>query len=226
LSDIENVFDAIQRGTGVDPRLVRDEAVRWHLFNGAVRVVTKPAWERPKEIEAELEGILSDIRALKKRIRSADRHAVVLARQEATKKEKDDFERAIIEAKGDRTLNDKLSREYMQAMAEITPDRYVDRAAIKHLEEVERCFVRPIEVAIKAGPQGRGRPKNQHAHQMAEFAAEAFMLLTGEKPTYWNGTENAFSAMVSELFSIGGILADIRKPIEAAMSKLGQEAGI
>lgn len=221
-----NVFAAIERATGVDPNSVRDERRRMYLFNGAAMVFTPPAWKRPKEIEEELEGIRSDIRALKRRIQNADRFAMVLARREATKSNLKELEAEVEEAQGNHESISLAAERYFIKERAITPDKYVDRAAIEHLEEVEKCLVRPIEEAIELAPKGRGRPKNNRAHAIALYAARTYFWLTGEKPTFWNGTDNAFSILVEELFNIGNVVADIRKPIEAAMSKIDEGEGI
>ncbi len=221
-----DVFAAIERATGVDPNSVRDERLRTYLFNGAAMVFTPPAWTRPKDIEEELEGIRADIRALKKRIQNADRFAMVLARREATRPNLEALEAEIEEAQGNHEVITQAADRYFLKERAITPDKYVDKAAIKHLEEVEKCLVRPIEEAIEAAPKGRGRPKNNRAHAIASYAARSYLYLTGERPTFWNGTDNAFSILVDELFNVANIVADIRKPIEAAMSKLEQDEGI
>ncbi|MEO9463902.1 MULTISPECIES: hypothetical protein [Alphaproteobacteria] len=221
-----DVFEAIERATGVNPNTVRDERMRLYFFNGAAMVFSPPVWSRPKEIEEELEGIRADIRALKKRIHNVDRFAIGMARREATKQDLEQFTKEVIEAKDNQVMVDSLVEGYFAKMRAVTPDKYVDHAAIRHLEEMEKCLVRPIEVAIEASPKGRGRPKNNRAYEIASFAAKAYLHLTGEKPTFWNGTDNAFTILVEELFNLGSVLADIRKPIEAAMSKLEQGEGI
>lgn len=226
MSDRKNVFAAIERATGVHAKEVKNEETRHYLEVGVMRILFRPKWKRPAEIEKEIEGIRSDIRRLKKRIIAADPYALSLARRQATHSEEMRLFDEIELAAGNEEKIDEISDRYLTLMESISPDEYVDTAAIVHLESLEKGLVRPIEAAIEAAPHGRGRPQNVRAHQIALYAAKSYWLLTGEKPTFWNGTDNSFSQLVKELFAIGGVVADIRKPIESAMSKFDQEEGI
>lgn len=223
------VFEAIERATGVDPDKAPD-VLRDLAYKGAIMVIshTPQGWERPQEIEKELEGVLSDIRALRKRIIKLDGYSLSMARRR-----QDPLQEEIAKIDVAEVLRQLKSDLEAQGRGEQTPPRlwhqigdappienWVDKAALRHLDELEKCLIAPIEAAIASAPSGRGRPKNRRAYRIAEFAVGMFVRLTGEKPTYWNGTETKFSRLVEELFQIGGVKADIRKPIEAAMSKL------
>lgn len=218
----DQVFEAIKRATGKDVREIRDMDESWFFINGAVTVVLHPTWSKPGDVEAELEGVLQDLRSLRRRIENLDRHALVLARQAQTADRDKALEAQLVEKAGDFAAINQLLHDHEGAS--LDPRNYVDQAALRHIQQLEQCLVAPIERAIAAAPTGRGRPKNRRAYDIADFAAQAYFKLTQKPPTFWNGGATPFSRLVDDLFALGGVTADPRKPIEAAMSKMRPQA--
>lgn len=195
--------------------------VSWRIFVAGV----PPAWERPSGIEAEVDGIIRDIRRLKKRIGALDSFAKSSARREADRSEREKIEREMGEAavSGNRNaLSDALQR-YREISARAR-ETWVDIAALAKLDELEAALRAPAAMAISAAGTGAGRKRNRQAYHLALAAARAFKRLTGNEPTFWNGGETPFSRMLSEVYRCAGVTADMRTPVEAAMRELREES--
>lgn len=195
----------------------------WRIaeMHGAARV-----WERPGQIENQLEDARKNLTAAIEAVKNLDNFAKVLARNEALKERDQEFERQIVEigASG-LPQNEQIEQinNVIEAFPPIPPEEYIDHAAIAHLEKLRDALVRPIEAAIPSVQEGRGRPRNTRAYAVAEYAYLIFEELTGQKPTFWNGKETtAFGRMVEFLFEVYGIKSTVRKPIEAAMHKFNE----
>ena len=187
--------------------------------NSIFTAATPVAWQSPSKIETEIDGIISDIRRLRHRIKGLDGYALSLARQHAEKDEEREIIESLIASSGDaERIAEALKRldDFQRKPREL----WVDRAAIAHLDALEKALSEPARLAIAAAPVGAGRRPNRVAYRVALTAAVAFRDLTGSDPTFWNGGETPFSRMVADIYKCAGIKADLRKPIEAAMHKL------
>jgi len=175
-------------------------------------------WKRPGEIEKEIDGIVGDVRRLRRRIQSLDGYAMGIARREANRPERELAMQGIVDAVGDEEKM-RLAVEKLTA-CEKPQDQWVDFAALRHLDALEASLIAPAERAIARAGEGTGRPKNLDAYEVAFAAARAFQNITGTRPTYWNGGSTPFSRMLKRLYTEIGIEAHTRKPFEWAMSKL------
>lgn len=182
-------------------------------------------WERPKEIENQLEDARQKLRAAIEAVESLDNYAKFLARTEAAKERDAEFQkefvRAVESAKTPEGRNANPAK-LKERFPDPTPAEYVDHATVAQIKALSEALVRPIEAAIPLVQEGRGRPKNLRAYAVAEHAYLLFEELTGEKPTFWNARETTpFGRLVEYLFDAYGIKSTVRKPIEAAMHKFG-----
>ena len=182
--------------------------------------INRPYFRDPSKLEAEIDGIQRDIRKLVKRIEALDPRARMMARWRG------DGLDAIMEVLG--TASDPSAREdahkKWDELAEKPMEDWIDFRTLRQLRALEDALVRPIESAINAAPPGAGRRPNRRAYEVALAAAQAYRKLTNADPTFWNGGETPFSRMVRNIYECGGIEADIRKPILAAMHKLKHES--
>lgn len=180
------------------------------------------AWQKPSEIENQLENARKKIREAERAIAELDNYAKSLARLEADRNIDNDFQATIIEIDQSNLPDDVKTDRINQACSEwLSQDRpeWVDHAALGAMERLHHALSYPIEKAIPNTSTGSGRPPNRRAYLVAEYSYLIFQDLTGSTPTYWNGGETPFSRMVTGLYRIYGIRATLRKPIEAAMHK-------
>ncbi|MEH6787595.1 MAG: hypothetical protein V7673_09745 [Paracoccus sp. (in: a-proteobacteria)] len=177
------------------------------------------AWENPGKIEAEIDGIIRDLRKLRQRIVELDGYAKTLARKHAERKMERKIHDAIVASAGDPEKMTEAVRQFDE-FSRRPKELWVDIAALSHLDALEQALTGPAKVAIAANPPGAGRRPNRRAYRVALAAAHAFHALTGTNPTFWNGGETPFSRMVADIYRCAGIKADLRKPIEAAMHDL------
>jgi hypothetical protein len=177
------------------------------------------AWESPTKIEKEIDGIIRDIRKLRKRISALDGYAASLARRHAQRHEEQAINDAIVASAQDPEKLEEALKQFDEFSTR-PKELWVDFAALAHLDALEQALIKPAEVAIAASPPGAGRRPNRRAYRVALATARAFRDLTGENPTFWNGGETPFSRMLAEIYRSAGIKADLRKPIEAAMHEL------
>lgn len=185
------------------------------IFGSAIPL----AWEKPNRIEAEIDGIIRDIRKLRQRIGALDGYAKALARKHAERETEQEINDIIVASAGDRVKMAEAVRQFDE-FCRHPKELWVDIAALSHLEALEQALTKPAEVAIAATPPGAGRRPNRRAYRVAFEAARAFQDLTGTNPTFWNRGETPFSRMVADIYRCSGIKADLRKPIEAAMHEL------
>ena len=177
------------------------------------------AWENPGRIEAEIDGIIRDLRKLRQRIVALDGYAKSMARKHAERETEQEIHDAIVASAGDTERMAEAVRKFDE-FSRRPKELWVDIAALSHLEALEKALTKPAELAIAATPAGAGRRPNRRAYRVALAAAHAFSALTGTNPTFWNGGETPFSRMVADIYRCEGIKADLRKPIEAAMHEL------
>ncbi|CAM5419941.1 hypothetical protein FALB51S_02491 [Frigidibacter albus] len=183
------------------------------------RAAMPTSWEKPSKIEAEIDGVIRDIRKLRQRILNLDSYAKALARSHAIAPEREVQYRTLAESAADAAI----IAEAVAKLDEIDKrpkETWVDFAAVAHLDALANALVKPAQTAIELAPPGAGRRPNRQAYRVAAAAARAFRDLTGTDPTFWNGGETPFSRMVAEIYRCAGIEADLRKPIEAAMHEL------
>jgi hypothetical protein len=205
----------VDLGTCERPKADEIRSKALEVFTSAVPL----AWENPGKVEAEIDGILRDIRKLRSSIAGLDGYSKSLARIHAEKDQRQKIDAKIIASAGDPERHAEAIRQFLEFSA--TPkEQWVDIAALANLEALEQALIRPAEVAIAASPPGAGRRPNRRAYRVAFAAAHVFRDLTGADPTFWNGGETPFSRMVRSIYSCAGIKADLRKPIEAAMREL------
>lgn len=186
---------------------------------GAARI-----WERPGDIEDQLENARSKLSEAISAVESLDGFAKALARREATVEQDRQFEStlaAIADGPGSKEEKQRQLSEAVLANPPLESSQYVDNAAIEKMKALRKALERPITQAIPIAHTGPGRPKNLRAYLVAEHAYLLFEVLTQSRPTFWNGGETPFSRLVDFLFQAYGINSTIRKPIEAAMHKFG-----
>lgn len=185
-------------------------------------------WERPGQIESELEDARKKLMAAIEAVENLDNDAKALARSEALKERDAEFERqiaAVFADGGSQSEQLEKMNSVIQAFPPIPTSEYVDYAAIAQIKTLSAALVRPIEAAIPLVQEGAGRPRNIRAYAVAEHAYLIFEELTGQKPTFWNAKETTpFGRMVEQLFAAYGVKSTVRKPIEAAMHKFGANA--
>lgn len=177
------------------------------------------AWEKPGKVETEIDGIIRDVRKLRRRIVALDGYAKAMARKDAERETEREIHDAIVASAGDPVKLAEAVRR-LDEFSKRPKELWVDFAALSHLDALEQALAKPAETAIAATPSGAGRRPNRRAYRVALVAARAFQDLTGTKPTFWNGGETPFSRMVAEIYRCAGIKADLRKPIEAAMHEM------
>ncbi len=220
---IRRIIDAIVLATG---KAEHDwpEAVSDSVHLRIAKMLTAPAWSKPKDAEAEIDAILRDVRGLRRRVQGLHHHTAALARQAKDAREREDALNRVAVAADESDLVaharavDELKRIMFQPK-----EQWVDFAALHHLDALERCLTVAAGDVIEAAPSGRGRPANRHANRAALEAARIYIGITGEMPTFWNGGSTPFSRLVDEVFAVAGISVQLRQPIEAAMRKLRAE---
>ncbi|WP_101067709.1 hypothetical protein [Roseovarius salinarum] len=184
-------------------------------------------WERPGEIETQLEDARKKLAAAIEAIEKLDNYARVQARREALKERDAEFERqlaAIAESGAPRDEQLERMNRVIEAFQTVPREEWIDYAAIAQIKALSAALTRPIEQAIPMVQEGRGRPRNLRAYAVAEHAYVIFEELTGQKPTFWNAKETTpFGRIVQQLFNVYGIKSNVRKPIEAAMHKFSSE---
>jgi hypothetical protein len=184
-------------------------------------------WTKPSKIEAEVEDARRKLSDAIAAIKAIDGYAKALARQEASRDRDAAFHAQIIEVGQREISNDEkitLMNEICAAHQPQPVAEWVDYSVIAAMEKLRNALAYPVKLAIPNASTGRGRPANRRAYRVADCAYRIFSDLTGEKPTFWNGGETAFSRLVTGLFAIYGIHSTLRKPIEAAMHKYSDPA--
>lgn len=177
--------------------------------------------KEPRKIEREVDQIIKDIRSLRKRISALDDYARSCARRAADRPEFKDVLEAIADSECDpEAMNAAVQR--FETLSQKPRSEWVDFAALHHLDALETAMRDLGLQAIARTSPGAGRRGNQHAHKVAFAAAKAYVDLTGEQPTFWNGGSTPFSRMIERLFAELEIKAGIRGPVEAAMQKLNE----
>jgi len=186
------------------------------------------AWERPGQIEQDIEAARNKLKAAIRAVEKLDGYAKALARTEALKERDAERDRRMAEiGQGDAPQDDKIiaMTKVVEAFPSIPAQEWVDLAAVAKMKELFNALVRPIEAAIPHVQDGRGRKRNRRAYAVAEHAYLLFLDLTGDRPTFWNGDATTpYGRLVEYLFAAYGIKSTLRKPIEAAMHKFSANA--
>ncbi|TGN58590.1 hypothetical protein E4L95_12325 [Paracoccus liaowanqingii] len=218
---LSSAYEIAQGVLGVDLRQISDLEERFIWMQRMNRAIRGPAFSQPKQIEAEVEGIRKDIRKLRQRIEALGHETLVMARQASQAAEYKAAEKRIAEASAAR--DDEKMMAAAKAFVELgdNPKDWHDIAAARHLAALEEGFRECAKVAVELAPIQSGRPKNQHAYMVAEFAVQSFTHFTGQKAGFWNGGDTPFMRYTADLCDAAGVKADLRTPIEAAMRKLG-----
>lgn len=194
----------------------------WKLANmhGAASV-----WQKPSEIENQLEAVRAKLLDAMTAIKGMDNYAKALARKEADRDRDSNFQNQIL-ALQDLEMSDDVRRQRVNSIcAGWKPQpqaEWVDNAALSAMEKLRESLVCPIKKAIPNTPTGPGRPANRRAYLVAEFAYVLYLDLAEQEPGFWEGGETPFSRLVSELYRIYGIRAGIKKPILSAMHKFNK----
>jgi hypothetical protein len=101
-------------------------------------------------------------------------------------------------------------------------EEWVDIAALRQLDELERALVRPVEIAIglsESTPAGRGRPPELAARAVALTIASALLDLTGKAPTYRRNS-TAYARLTAAVFEFLDERADTDRACKWALTKL------
>lgn len=204
-----------------------DQATRKKVRKEGLRValesVDSRPWDKPGAIESEIDGIIADIRSLRRRIQALDNYALALARMEADRPEREAALQAMADAGNDPDRREAAHQRLIDLPNKPKED-WVDFIAIRHLDELEAALVFPATEAItRADRSGRTKKRNLAAYDLALAAAHAYQNLTGKTPGNWTGGNTPFMRMVEQLFEVAGIRASVRKPIEAAIHNLRQK---
>ena len=176
-------------------------------------------WPNPSAVESEIDGVIRDIRKLRRRVAALDHAALASARMHAEREERAAIHEAIVAA-GSNSVALRNACAQFDEFSRRSHETWVDIAAIRHLDALEDALKGPAAKAVAAAGTGAGRRPDRRAYRTAAAAARAYRDLTGTDPTFWNGGETPFSRMLVRIYQCAGIKADLRKPIEAAMREL------
>jgi hypothetical protein len=169
--------------------------------------------QRPDLVEADLEELRKQIRAIVKRIQQLDSWTLSSVRTAKRSRE--------IEAAG----SDLNAIHLIIARPPLPKEEWPDKAAIRHLLELEEGLNWPIEKLIEKTrdlPVGKGAKPNLQARKVALAAGAALIALTGKPVSYWQGA-TAYAKLTEVLFKQFGIRADTRRPCEWALSELAKK---
>jgi hypothetical protein len=205
----------------VEPETFQSVNLAVAQMHGAAHV-----WQKPSEIERELEDARTKLNEAIKAVQDLDNYAKALARKQAERKADEAFEMRILAVGQSDVSEDEKEQRLNEIVRDWQPtpqELWVDNFAIAAMSRLRDALKHPIEQAIPNVRLGAGRPPNRQAYAVAECAYRLFSELTGTKPTYWNGGETPFSRLVTGLYSAYGIESSLRKPIEAAMHKYGEK---
>lgn len=211
------VYDLLCLHASIDQASIpRERAQKLnHLSSNIVLAATAqhPARDqRPDILEAELNAVRVEIRALVRRLSNLDDWAASVARRADTEK--------ALEAAGSDVGRIMAT---IRDAADTPQEDWLDKATIRQLQKLDDALKRPIEVLIRRGEglnDGRGAKPNLVARRVALAAAQALIVATGRPPSYWRDA-TAFAKLTADLFRVFDIRADTRRPCEWALSKLG-----
>lgn len=219
---LSSAYEVAQGVLGVDLRQISDLEERFIWMQRMNRAIRGPVFSQPKQIEAEVEGIRKDIRKLRQRIEALGDKTLGMARRASEAAEYNAAEKRIAEAAalGDDEKMMAAAKGFVE-LGDRPKDRWHDIAAGNHLAALEEGLKECARVAVELAPIQSGRPRNQHAYMIAEFAVQSFTHFTGQKAGFWNGGDTPFMRYMADLCNAAGVKADLRTPIAAAMRKLG-----
>ena len=199
------------------PEQFRDLTMKLADMHGAASV-----WQKPGEIEKQLEAVRTKLFEAMTAVSGMDNYAKYLARNDADQKRNTDFLNRILEIQNLEVSDDERRQRIEEICTNWKPQpqaEWVDNAALDAMDKLRKSLIRPIEQAIPNTLNGPGRPPNRRAYLVAEYAYIFYMDLAEQEPGFWEGAETPFSRLVSELYKIYGIHAGLKKPILAAMHK-------
>lgn len=181
-------------------------------------------WEKPKEVEDDLEELRRDLRSVRERIISMDSFAKWLARCDAAGK----F--ALEELMDEAAAADHHEevRQLAAKWAEPIPQaELVDVAAINAIRRLEASLPVAIEKAVSEVNKSPTRPANWPARLVALKAARAYKeLVSFPGRSRKNPLSTPLGRMVRELFvlleirSTTGKIAGVESPLNWALDKL------
>lgn len=167
--------------------------------------------QRPDLLEQDLEEVRKKLRDIIRQIEALDAWALAVARRAKVRRE--------IDAAGT-DVNAIMAA--MERAERVPPEEWPDKAAIRHLRDLENGLKDPIGTLFEKArglPDGRGTKPNLVARNVALCAARALSELTGKPVSYWrDGT--AFAKLTASLFLAFNIKADTRRACEWALSEL------
>lgn len=220
--DLQRAYAVAKTALCVDLERIEDLEQRLLWMQRMNRAIRGPVFENPHDVEAEVESIRRDVRALRRRIESLGERTLGMVRRAAEGREYREAEAAIAAAQASR--DDEMMKAAVLAFMEIADrkqDRWHDIAAARHLDALDQGLEECARVAVELAPIKTGRRRNEHPYMIADFAVQSFTHFTGQKAGFWNGGDGPFMRYVTDLCAAAGIRADMRRPIEAAMRKLG-----
>jgi len=218
---VDDLKQLVVKHCGVDEASISKEdhlalvSYNWQLISA------KYVWKNPAKIKEELEIARTKIRDAISAIEDLDNYAKSLARMEAGRDERERHTARIIEL----TQNEPIDRpnialeEYLQSYQPPPKEEWVDHAALAKMRDLEIALQYPLEFAIPNAVVKRGPKPNRAAYSVAEIACVLYIRFTGKKPGFRKGGETPFSRLVTDLYQVLQIYADLKKPIVAALSK-------
>ncbi|WP_456388380.1 hypothetical protein [Profundibacter sp.] len=218
----DQVIDCILEHCGkspsdLEPKQFQDLTITIAQMHGAAHV-----WQKPREIENQLEDVRTKLSDAMQAIKGLDNYAKALARRGADRESEKNFQELILKLDRMELSDDERRQQVEKICKDWNPqpkEEWVDYLALAAIQKLRNSLVLPIEKAIQNAPTGPGRPPNRRAYLVAEYAYILYLELTGEEPGFWEGAETPFSRLVSALYSTYGIRAGLKKPILAAMHK-------
>ncbi|MEO8530928.1 MAG: hypothetical protein ABI459_06880, partial [Deltaproteobacteria bacterium] len=185
-ASISDIREVLLSGTGRTSETL-DREHDFELTSLIFAMVSRPKVEAPSKTELEIDAILKLTKDLSRRIEALDKDVRTWARNHH-----DEDEKATIFGRLEVAISADDMAAHAAAVSDLTEIHerplasWIDFAALSHVKELERCLTLTQIRVIELAPKGAGRPKNRKAHNVALAAARAYVLLTGEQPTFWN----------------------------------------
>jgi hypothetical protein len=217
MSSVENVRALLIQHAGVDQDAADERTLlslkRFSVWIFAAGIQKDDHNYRPDLLEADLEDLRQQIKAVAARISQLHPWAKKAARREA--------ERARLLATG--LPEDLVTIQMTWREAPVT--EWIDQKAVSALKDLGDALKEPIERLIHEGRtlrDSKGRKPDLVARKIAYRAGWALQVIGGKKPSYWKDSSK-FARLCEALFLEFSLKSDTRRACEWALSELAKD---